>query len=360
MDQRELARLRFQHQRLLSSPFSRAADAVQWLGAVQSQDYEGARWAVGLRSAGLDDAAVEAACDAGDILRTHLMRPTWHFVAAEDLRWMLALTAPRLKHRLETADRKIGLDEEIYARCNAVMERALRDGAQLTRQELAAALRQGGMEPGGVQRLAHIVIRAEQDGILCSGARRGKQMTYALLHERVKASRQLSGDEALAELARRYFRSHGPATLADFGWWAWLPAAEARRGLDLARAQFQSADLDGKTCWYAEEAAEAFASPAAYLLPNFDEVVGSYKDHRPSVDPRYWAEWESYYTLFTHHLLIDGLIVGGWKRLPKKDGREVKIRLFGRLTGAEEEAVLAAAGRYERFLDCRVTVTWAK
>lgn len=360
MDQRDLARLRFQYQRLLSSPFSRAVDAVQWLGAVQSQDYEGARWAVGLRSAGLDDAAVEAAYDTGEILRTHLMRPTWHFVAAEDMRWMLALTAPRLKRRLETADRKIGLDEETYARCNAVIERALRDGAQLTRQELAAALRQGGIEPGSVQRLAHIVIRAEQDGILCSGARRGKQMTYARLDDRVKTSRQLSGDEALAELAWRYFRSHGPATLADFGWWAWLPVAEARRGLELVQARLKSADLDGKTCWYVEEAAEPFASPAAYLLPNFDEVVGSYKDHRPSVDPRYWAEWERYYTLFTHHLLIDGLIVGGWKRLPKKDGREAQIRLFGRLTGAEEEAVLAAAGRYQQFLGRPVTVTWAR
>lgn len=229
----DIATRRLHTQRLAGEPFASAVDAVAWLGAVQSQDYAGAKWALGQRTRGVTDADLDRLCDEGAILRTHVMRPTWHFVLPCDIRWLLGLTAPRVKARLAPYDRRLEIDAPLLKRSHAVIESALEGGSSLTRAELGAALERAGIPAAG-QRLGHLVSYAELDAIVVSGPRRGRQVTYALLEERAPSARRLDRDEALAELTRRYFTGHGPAQVQDFAWWSGLTVADVRRGLELA------------------------------------------------------------------------------------------------------------------------------
>ena len=200
------------------------------MGAVQSQDYPGAKWAIGQRTRGATDAAFDEAFAQGRILRTHIMRPTWHFVMPADIRWMLALTAPRVNAVMAYYYRQMEVDETLIARAKPVFERALRGGKQLTRAELGTALEKAGIHATGV-RLGFIIGRAELDAVVCSGALRGKQHTWALLEERVPPAKRLDRDEAMRELTRRFFTSHGPAQLIDFVWWSGLTMADAKKEL---------------------------------------------------------------------------------------------------------------------------------
>ena len=227
----DLIRRRLANQRLLRSSFRTPAEVVSWLGAMQSQDYPGAKWAIGLRAA-VTDEDVERAVDEGAIVRTHILRQTWHFVARDDIRWMLALSGPRVNAISAHYYRKMELDERTFTRSRTVFERALRDGRSLTRPELGAALRREGITASGT-RLAFLTMRAELDAVICNGPRRGKQFTYALLEERVPHAPSIDRETALATLARRYFTSHGPATLEDFAQHPDLtspPAGRTNRG----------------------------------------------------------------------------------------------------------------------------------
>jgi len=214
-----IARERLRNQRIGGRPLKRAVDVVRWLVASQAQDFAGAKWALGLRMSGATDAAVESDFDDGAILRTHIMRPTWHFVTQGDIRWMLALTAPRVNAVNAHRYRELELDTATFRKTNAALAKALEGGRQLTRDELRELLARARITVAG-QRMAHIMMRAELDAVVCSGARRGKQFTYALLDERAPRARSLSHDDALVELSRRYFPSRGPATVQDFAKWS--------------------------------------------------------------------------------------------------------------------------------------------
>src|SRR5215207_3273640 len=197
----DIVRQRLHNQRLSTTTFTNPSDLVGWLGAVQSQDYAAAKWALGQRIKNATDDAIEQAFNAGLILRTHVMRPTWHFVRPEDIRWMLALTAPRILTQSATYFRKLELDKSIFKRSNAVITKALKGGKQLTRAELMSVLKLNGIANDNLLRFTYLIVHAELNGVICSGARRGKQFTYALLDERVPQTRTRERDEALAELA---------------------------------------------------------------------------------------------------------------------------------------------------------------
>ena len=224
----KIAWARLHCQRLAAGRLTRPADVVGWLGAVQAQEYPFAKWGLALRMRRATDASVERAFTAGAILRTHVLRPTWHFVTPADIRWLLALTAPRVRAAVAYYDRQLGITPAVTTRANRAVARALSGGAELTRAELKAVLAGAGVAVEGTQRLAHVIMHAELDAVICSGARRGKQFTYALLDERALTPRMPSRDESLAELARRYFSRHGPAQLRDFAWWSGLASADAR------------------------------------------------------------------------------------------------------------------------------------
>lgn len=354
----DVVRQRLRNQRLESSDLRTPADSgevVAWLGAMQAQDFAGAKWALGMRVPGITDAGVERAFDAGRILRTHLLRPTWHFVAPADIRWMLSLTAPRVHGMNAAYYRKCGLDAPLFSRSAAVIERALEGGRQLTRSELASALRRAGIHADGM-RLAYLMMRAELDGIMCSGARRGKQFTYALVAERAPRARMLERDEALAELTRRYFSSHGPATLRDYSWWSGLTMREARAGVDMLRKTLAQEEIDGRTYWLVppKTGRRSRAAPV-YLLPNYDEYLIAYKDRDWVLEPLPVTRRGA--VEHPHHLILDGKVRGSWKRMPGTTTTTIEVRPFRPLQKNEGFALAAAAARYGRFLDMPVTVS---
>ena len=353
----DIVRQRLRNQRLESSEFQKPADVVAWLGAVQAQDFAGAKWAVGLRARGVTDADVEHAFDTGDILRTHLLRPTWHFIAPADIRWMLALTSPRVHAMNAAYYRKCGLDSRLFARSRAVIERALQGGKQLTRSELASALRRAGIHADGM-RLAYLMMRAELDAVMCSGARRGKQFTYALVAERAPDARTLERDEALAALTRRYFASRGPATLRDYSWWSGLTMREARAGVDMLRTTLVEDVIDGRTYWLVPSGAAVRRRAAlpgrAYLLPNYDEYLIAYRDRGSVLDspPAPRGAVDEY----AHHLVVDGKVRGSWKRTLGFKTATVEVRPFRPLEKNDASALAAEAARYTRFLNMPVTL----
>ena len=347
-----IAQQRLQNQRLVGIPFEEPAATVRWLGAVQAQDYHGAKWGLALRTRGVDSAALDRAFNAGEILRTHVMRPTWHFVAPEDLRWLLDLTSPRVHAVNAYMYRKLELDDEIFQRAHALFRAALAGGHALTRQELAAVLQAHGIAARG-QRLAYIVMHAELDGLLCSGALRGKQHTYALLEERVLPVPAMGREEALATLARRYFTSHGPATVHDFAWWSGLTVADARAGLARVAGELEYLSVEGKPYWAARPVVRAqVAEPVVHLLPNYDEHVVAYRDHGPSLDPlaRDVLPSRTYGPLDAHLIARNGVLVGGWRRTLHRTRVVVKLDLLVDLTAAEQAAIHQAAADYGRFI----------
>jgi hypothetical protein len=282
----DIANQRLHNQRLSSPDFRKPAQVVTWLGAVQAQDYYGAKWALGLRMIGATDEALEKAFTNGEILRTHVMRPTWHFVTPADIRWLLKLTAPRVNAAMAHNYRKFELDNAVFKRTNKAFATALRGGKQLTRNVLRAIVNQAGVATEDLLRFAHILIRAELDGLICSGARMGKQFTYALLDERVPQTSLLTREESLAELTRRYFTSHGPATLQDFIWWSGLTATDAKSGMEMIQSQLTKEVVEGKLYWFKPSRLNVkVAARDVYLLPAFDEYLVAYKDRRAAVYP---------------------------------------------------------------------------
>ena len=348
----DIVRQRLHNQHISQQLFEKPDEVVQWLGAVQSQDYAAAKWAVGLRLQHATDNVIEQAFADGAILRTHVMRPTWHFVSSGDIRWLLALTAPRVNAANASRYRQLELDEAVFLRSNAALIQALEGGKQLTRQELVTVFQKAGIDASDGQRYVHILMHAELDGIICSGARRGQQYTYALLDERVPPTRALDHDEALAELTRRYFMSHGPATLHDFVWWSGLTVADARIGLEMVSSQFVREVVGDRTYWFSPSLSPENPSPTAYLLPNFDEYIVGYTDRRAIFDASHTQKLDARSNvLFNHTIVINGQIVGTWKRTINKNTCVLTPSFFTPLIEVETRAFVASIERYRTFLE---------
>lgn len=351
MTRSDIARRRLRNQRITEAKFKEPGDAVGWLSAVQAQDYAGAKWALGLRLQGATDRDVEQAFNDGAILRTHLLRPTWHFVTPADIRWMLALTAPRVHAVNGHRYRQLELDSAVFERSNDALAKALQGGQHLTRDELRGVLRRAGITTDREQRMVYLMMRAELDGIVCSGPRRGKKFTYALLEERAPQARTLERDEALAELARRYFRSRGPATVHDFGKWSGLTLAEARSGLEAVKARLRHEVVDGRAYWFpASRRSVRDRPPVAHLLSIYDEYISSYKDRGAMIDKRHADRLRGMVNALSYVVAVDGRIVGTWRRTLKKTSVVIETSTFAPLKRAEKQAVARAAERYGAFL----------
>lgn len=346
----DVARQRLARQYLSRPGPDTAQEVVRALGAVQAQDYPGAKWALSQRTPGATDDEIERAMTDGHILRTHVLRPTWHFVAPADIRWMLALTAPRVKATMAYYDRMLELDAITFRRSNAALAKALTGGKHLTRTELRPILERAGVPITSGQRLGHLMMRAELDALVCSGPRRGKQFTYALLEERVPPAAPRERDEALLELTRRYFTTRGPATAQDFGWWSGLTVSDAKRGVQIAGRELEHATLGGKDIWFAEDSLPK-GPPTAHLLPNYDEFFIGYKD-RSAIGQRlgHTKAVTGGNALIAHVVAVNGQLVGGWKRVAGKNGVVVELELIVQLTQAEKSRLMGAARRFGQFL----------
>jgi hypothetical protein len=348
-----IAGRRLWNQHIARRAHRRPTELVQWLGAVQAQEFDHAKWGLALRMHdGVSDSVVERAFADGEILRTHVMRPTWHFVTPADIGWMLELTGPRVLRVMSTYLRNLELDPRLLTRGTSVIERALRDGQHQTRAELGERLRRARVNIEGI-RLAMLTMHAELHGVICSGPRRGRQFTYALIAERAPAAVQLSRDEALATLTRRYFTSHGPATARDFAWWSGLTVADAKRGLEMNKAV--SEELSGRTYWtLGEQPARASRARPVHLLPIYDEYLVAYRD-REAVPHLAAIRAES--PAFQHALVIRGQVAGRWRlsRTPKR----VRVDVFPvrRLAGSDHAALVNVIRRYEKFLGVPVDLS---
>jgi hypothetical protein len=340
--------------------FIQPGDVVTWLGAVQAQDYAGALWAIGLRMTGATERSIEQAIAERAIVRTWPMRGTLHFVAAQDVRWLLALLTPRVIARSAGRYRQLELDEATFARGKEVFAKALQGGQQLTRAEMLQELEQAGISTAG-QRGYHLLGRSAQDGLICFGTRRGKQQTFVLLDEWVPLTRSLPRDEALAGLTRRYFTSHGPATVQDLMHWAGLTAAEAKTGLAAAGMALIQETIADRVCWMPCETPEIYHdTPSVHLLPGFDEYLLGYRDRSAVLDPAHAQRiCPGGNGMFNPTIVIDGVVTGTWKRTFKGGAVVIEATPFRPFTAAENETLSAAADRYGRFLGLPVVLLGA-
>ncbi len=343
MDQLAIVRRRMREQRLVGVPFEGAAEAVAGLAAMQAQEFEEAKWSISQRTGGLTDAELEQAFSSGEILRTHVLRPTWHFVTPHDIRWLLALTGPRVQRGNAGRYRQLGLDARTLARAHDTIAKELEHGEPRTRRELGEALMRAGIEHEG-QRLAHLMLHAELDALIVSGPRRGKQHTYLLLDDRAPPSPARDRDDAVAELVLRFFTSHGPATVRDFVWWSGLTVSDARLGLEAACERLGSWDDGGRTWFVASWSPPEDAVESALMVASFDELTVGYRDLRISARPAPGGG------MLPRPVAVGGRGVGVWKRTRTPGQVTVEVESFERLGRRETRALEAEVERFGRFL----------
>jgi hypothetical protein len=350
--------LRLGAQRISRSELRTPAEVVAWLGAVQAQNYDAAKWAVGLRLAGRDvsERSIDEAVADGSILRTHALRGTWHLVHRDDLRWLLDLVGPRVIARHARRYRELELDASTFRRSARIMARALEQDGDLTRDELRTRLDRAGVSTEG-QRLPHLLQRAELEQIVSSGVPRGNSATYALLDRRVPPTKtRRTGDDALAELAWRYFQSRGPATLDDFVWWSGLGASEARRGLEGALPTLSVETLAGQAYFGAQRASSTAATQGVFLLPAFDEYLVAYRNRDAVLAHEHAGLINAGGGLLDPCVVEGGRVVGVWRRVVARARVVIEVEPFGASPPRQRRAIEARARHYGAFLGRDATV----
>ncbi|MDR0507509.1 MAG: winged helix DNA-binding domain-containing protein [Dysgonamonadaceae bacterium] len=291
---------------------------VAWMGAMQSQDYNAAKMAINIRLQNCTEQIVETTFNQGKILRTHVLRPTWHFVSPENIRWMLSLSAARIKSSAFSRDRDLEINEELYSRTNNIIQKILEGGKHLTREVIGIELEKCSINVNSA-RLVHFLMRAEVEGIVCSGALQGKNQTYALLDERAPSVPALHKEEALTKLSRLYFQSHSPATLQDFVWWSGLSQTEANLGLNNIKHELISEKIENQTYWFLESYKNIpDIKNSCLLLPAFDEYIIAYRDRSPILLPEHQSKAISSNGIFRPVILVNGQVVGLWKKTSQK------------------------------------------
>lgn len=349
----DVARLRLRTQRISATTFARPDEVVAWLGAVQAQDYLGALWAVGLRLRSGIEGDVERALADGRIIRTWPLRGTLHFVAAADARWILELLAPRVLARASGRLRSFGVDRPTLARARAILGRELRDGKIVTRTAAYAALERGKIATRD-QRGLHILWHLAHERFICFGPRSGKQQTFLLFDEWVPASPRRTREEARAELARRYFRGHGPAMIADFAWWSGLGKTEARRAVSDAGRDVVEERIGRETYWWARDSRPEPSTRSrarAHLLPAFDEFLVGYSDRSAALEGVHAAQVNDGGGILNPTIVIDARVMGTWKRALAGKSVIFMPAPFAPLDRTSKHALDDAVARYRRFLE---------
>ncbi|WP_185117482.1 winged helix DNA-binding domain-containing protein [Dysgonomonas sp. Marseille-P4361] len=305
--------IRLTSHQLSEHKFDTPKELISWMGAIQAQDFTMAKWAIAIRLKSCTEQEVEDAFNRGDFLRTHIMRPTWHFVSSEDIRWLLKLTGDRIKLAWKYA-KDLKIEEQDLIKCYRLLEKTLRDNNHQTKEEIAKLFEQGGL--GATPRhIYHFMMWAEAEGIICSGSLKGEKQTYALLDERAPQSKDISKDEALAKLARRYLMSHSPATLQDFIWWSGLTIRDCRHAFgliedELIKDYFDSTELYIHNTYKDNIPLE---DEILHFLPAYDEYLISYKNRTNVLDLKHYPKAFNNYGTFKPVILYNGHVMGNWK-----------------------------------------------
>ncbi len=347
----DIAKLRLYNQRIAGVKFRRPEEVVRHLGAMQAQDYLGALWAVGLRMQKAVESDIEEALAKKKIIRTWPMRSTLHFVAAEDARWMLNLMTPRILSSYGYRMRYHGITHDTYAKARKLFIKALEGGKQLTREELYQVLDNGGISPKNNLGL-HITGRLAIEQLICFGPRRGKKQTMVLLDEWVpKDKNPLSREESMRELAIRYFTSHGPAQIPDIAWWSGLSMKDIRQGIELAGSKLIQKEVEGKTYWMSPNQPKIQNSNDAYLLPPFDEFLVAYKDRSASLETIHAQHVNPGANgMFSPIIVINGQVLGTWKREVKKSSIFITHKPFTAFTSTQKKSIKKAEELYRTFV----------
>ena len=350
MNTTDILRCRLFNQQIAKPVFTRPAEVVDWLVAMQAQEYAMAKWAIGLRLPQATDNMIETAFANGEILRTHLMRPTWHFVTPKDIRWLLQLTAPRVEAINAYTYREQNLDNKIFKRSNDIITKALEGGKQLMRTELQAILKQKKIIADGI-RLSCLMMKAELEGIICSGARKGNQHAYALLDERAKPVKAMTKKEALFQFTQRYFTSRGPAMVKDFAGWSGLSITEAKEGTAMLPKKFIREKINGQEYIFLPMVTNAGKIQSSFLMPDYDEYGMSYKDRSAlcnhDIDLSVFKNGNPF---FNRMIILDGRIEGTWKRTFKNNKAVVETAPFKSLNKTKQQALNKAIKKYSAFV----------
>jgi hypothetical protein len=350
MNLADIANIRLINQQIEQPRFTTVKELVGWMGALQAQDYGMAKWAIGLRLPNTTEQLIETAINNGEIIRTHLLRPTWHFVSADDVYWMLALRAAPIKASLRSRHKQLGLTESMIAASNRIIENVLRGGKHLTREELLLELTKAGI-PIDENRASHLLVRAEMDGLVCSGAIKGRKQTYALLEERVPKADLPSREEALAKLVKIYFNSHGPATLPDFAWWSGLSASDAIHVFEMVKLDFHSETIEAQPYWFSNtHSIPSTNRGTLHLLPAFDEFLISYTDRRAALPFESFSQAVSNNGIFHPIVVVNGQVTGIWKPTIQKGKVLVETEFFEPPEKTTLRLVEEAAKKYGNFL----------
>lgn len=356
MNSNPIAQIRLIKQQLIQPEFKRIEELVTWMGAMQAQDFNMVKWAVGIRLPESAEQLVEEAINRGEIIRTHLMRPTWHIVSDSDVYWILELTAPHIKSGLRSRHKQLELTDKIIAACKTAIEKWLGDENHLTRIEITQKLIEANLVKLNEQ-VTHILAICEFDCLICSGRKKGKNSTYALLEERVAKPTSIPRDEALFKLAEHYFSSHGPATLQDFTWWSGLPVKDARKALDSVKSGLEFLNVENQELWLSKEGTETTNGlESVHLLPAYDEFIISYKDRSASLNNDNHKKAISANGFFYPVVLENGKATGIWKRVQERDRSVIEVNYFegSKLRGTT--LLKNASARYGQFLNVKTEI----
>lgn len=346
----EIAQARLNNLLISNQPFTTPEEVVSWLGAMQAQDYTGAKWSIGLRLPDASDDNIEEAIRERRIVRTWPMRGTLHFVASSDIRWMLALLAPRVIASSGRRHSQLDLDEHVFSQTRDLLIKTLEGKKQLTRKALFQVFEASKIASNS-QRGIHILQQHALEGLICFGSHEGKQPTFVLMDEWLPKTRTMERDEALAALALRYFTSHGPATLKDFVWWTGLNVPVAREAIELSKKRLVREIISDTEYWYSPGIQIPPDKPAStFLLPGFDEFILGYTNRSAVLEARHIKQITPGGGLFYSSLVINGKVAGTWKRISKSNKISIEIKPFLRLTADQRNAVKQAEERYRCFL----------
>jgi hypothetical protein len=335
-------------------------EIAAWMGAMQAQDAAMVKWAIGIRLPGSTEKTVDNAIDRGEILRTHLLRPTWHLVSRDDIYWLLDLTAPLIKSSMKSRHQELGLTESIISKSNSIIQEALDSGKHLLREDLIAVLNEAGIATDN-NRASHLFACAELDKLICSGRMKDGKPTYALLKKRATKTGSIPKEAALTRLAQRYFTSHAPATIKDFAWWSGMSTRDAARAVEMIQPHFCSETIAGNAYWFSSQVTvPSYDHEHVFLLPPYDEFIISYTNRSASLPGDMDKKTISENGIFRPVIIVDGRVTGLWKRIIRKNRVIIEIELFKQPSKDIYNKIEKAAWQYGFFLEKEIELIQKK
>lgn len=349
MNTAELLNIRLYNQLLSTHDMKEPHEIVSWMGAMQSQALEQAKWAIGARLENKNVKDIDEALNTGKIIRTHILRPTWHFVSAEDIHWMFDLSSLRLRPIYRSYAKIYGADEPLIYRAIPVLEKVLMGGKHLTKEEIGGALfEQNVTLDDGHLKLT--ISYAEREGVLVNGRLKGNRQTFTLFEEWAPRKQTVCKEEALERLARRFFTSHGPATIHDFVWWSGLTITECRQAIEMIRADFICETINGRDFWMRNDVkVPPTDGDSALLLPSFDEFVVSYKDRSEIIEDTHYGKVMTKNGLFSPTIILNGEIIGSWKKIAQRNSPRIELSFFEKVSKRKQDLFKSEIKRLENF-----------